>query len=79
MSRIEERWLDTGSGPGRMVRVRVYGSEDADSAYRRILEHGTACQVCRGVGEDGKTGSSCSTAQQLHRAWRTARRPKRRC
>lgn len=69
MSRVEERWLDTGAGAGRMVQVLVYDDEDAQSAYRRILDHGTACQECR--SGDGDLGS-CETALRLHRAWRMA-------
>lgn len=84
MSRIEDRWLDTGSGAGRVVRVEVYGDEDLEgegpeSAYRRILEHGADCQVCRSAGTDGKASEPCESARRLDRAWRAARRaPKKR-
>ncbi|MFU0241647.1 hypothetical protein ACKI1J_38655 [Streptomyces scabiei] len=70
MSRVEERWLDSGSGPGSVVQVEVYESEDAESAYRRILDHGTGCEACRSTDSAGP----CETATLLDRAWRAARR-----
>jgi hypothetical protein len=71
---IEERWHDPGSGPGCMVRVYTYGPADPEVAYRQILTHGTTCQTCRAVDEDGKATSECSTARRLHLAWRMAKR-----
>ncbi|MFF5361025.1 hypothetical protein ACFY4I_16780 [Streptomyces scabiei] len=75
-SRIEERWLDTGSGPGRTVRVEVYGcvDEDPEMAYQRILDHGTSCRTCRTLDEDGRANGYCDTARRLNLAWGTARR-----
>lgn len=75
-SRIEERWLDTGSGPGHTVQVRVYDCADKDpeAAYRRILDHGMACPVCRALDEDGRANGDCSTARRLNLAWGMARR-----
>nr|WP_119589706.1 hypothetical protein [Streptomyces scabiei] len=75
-SRIEERWLDTGSGPGHTVQVQVYGcvTENPETAYRRILDHGMSCPTCRALDEDGKATSDCETARRLNLAWRMARR-----
>lgn len=74
--RIEERWLDTGSGPGRTVQVEVYGrlDEDPETAYRRILDHGMNCPTCRPLNEDGRANGDCDTALRLNRACGMARR-----
>lgn len=75
-SRIEERWLDTGSGPGHTVLVRVYGcvAEDPEKAYQRILNHGMNCPTCRALDEDGHANGDCDTARRLNLAWGMARR-----
>ncbi|MEU5192739.1 hypothetical protein AB0G86_01575 [Streptomyces scabiei] len=75
-SRVEERWLDTGSGPGRTVQVQVYDCVDKDpeTAYRRILDHGMNCPRCRALGEDGRANGDCDTARRLNLAWKMARR-----
>ncbi|GAQ61875.1 hypothetical protein [Streptomyces scabiei] len=52
-----------------MVPVEIYESGDAESAYRRILDHGDECEACRSAGAE-----LCETAAQLDRAWRAARR-----
>ncbi|MEI5522333.1 hypothetical protein WB401_32930 [Streptomyces brasiliscabiei] len=75
-SRVEERWLDTGSGPGRTVRVEVHDrvDENPETAYRRILDHGMNCPTCRTLDEDGRANGDCDTARRLNHAWGTARR-----
>lgn len=75
-SRIEERWLDTGSGPGRTVQVKVYApvEDTAETAYQRILDHGMTCPTCRYLDEDGRATGDCGTARRLNLAWRIARR-----
>ncbi|MEU1556933.1 hypothetical protein ABZ517_30130 [Streptomyces scabiei] len=75
-SRVEERWLDTGSGPGRTVQVRVYGcvNEGPEAAYQRILDHGMHCATCRALDEDGRANGDCDTARRLNLAWGMARR-----
>ncbi|WP_215456697.1 hypothetical protein [Streptomyces sp. ATCC 21386] len=75
-SRIEERWLDTGSGPGRTVQVEVYDcvDEDPETAYRRILDHGMDCPTCRTVDADGRANGDCDIARRLNLAWGMARR-----
>ncbi|NEB14216.1 hypothetical protein G3I32_36235 [Streptomyces coelicoflavus] len=48
---------------------------DPGTAYRRLLEHGAACGSCRAVDEMGSNaGVSCGTRDQLHDAYRKARR-----
>lgn len=75
-SRIEERWFDTGSGPGRTVRVEVYApvEDTAATAYQRILDHGMSCPTCRDLDEDGRANGDCDTARRLNLAWGIARR-----
>ncbi|WP_199561003.1 DUF6415 family natural product biosynthesis protein [Streptomyces sp. CCM_MD2014] len=48
---------------------------DAGTAYRRLLEHGAACPACLAVDETGSNaGVSCVTRDQLHDAYRKAKR-----
>ncbi|MGW0844866.1 hypothetical protein ACWD26_32990 [Streptomyces sp. NPDC002787] len=74
-SKIEERWLDTGSGPGRTVQVEVCDCvEDPETAYRRILDHGMNRPTCRALDEDGRANGDCDAARRLNLAWGMARR-----
>lgn len=75
-NRIEERWLDTGSGPGHTVQVRVYAAvkDTAEAAYQRILDHGVNCPTCRALDEDGRASGDCDTARRLNLAWGMVRR-----
>jgi len=44
-------------------------------AYRRLLEHGSSCLVCRAVDEGGKNaGLPCEAGDQLYAEYRQARR-----
>ncbi|MEU4098964.1 hypothetical protein [Streptomyces sp. NPDC026673] len=64
-----ERWLDTGSGPGAVVRVRVTGvNHVVQAAYRAWLDHATSCGTCR----DGAAGE-CTVVQPLWDAYQAAR------
>ncbi|MEG3629734.1 DUF6415 family natural product biosynthesis protein [Streptomyces poriticola] len=45
------------------------------AAYRRMLEHGSACPLCRGVNEAGQnTTASCEIAGRLYESYRNAHR-----
>ncbi|WP_193241784.1 DUF6415 family natural product biosynthesis protein [Streptomyces phaeolivaceus] len=72
---VEECWIDTGSGPGRVVQVHVCVDEDPEAAYQRILDHGMTCPTCRALDGDGNAkGDDCGAARRLHLAWRMAQR-----
>ncbi len=61
------RWLDTGSGPGVMVPVRVAVRQgSALAAYRTLLDHLMTCPEC-----SDPTG--CPEAQELRAAYRQLR------
>jgi hypothetical protein len=66
----EERWMDTGSGPGAMVRVHVTQADvRVRTAYRAWLDHAVACRGCQ-AGH----GRACETARPLWAAYTAARR-----
>jgi len=62
------RWLDTGSGPGAMVPVRVAVADMAvRTAYAAWLDHAVSCDDCR-------TSHPCDDAAALWSAYRTEAR-----
>lgn len=64
-----ERWLDTGSGPGAVVRVRVTRVNQAvQAAYRAWLDHATSCPTCRDGG-----ARECTVVRPLWDAYQAAR------
>ncbi|MDX2853360.1 MULTISPECIES: hypothetical protein [Streptomycetaceae] len=65
-----ERWLETGSGPGAVVRARVTQANQAvQAAYRTWLDHATECPTCR----DG-AARDCTVVQPLWDAYQAAQR-----
>ncbi|MEU4091570.1 hypothetical protein [Streptomyces sp. NPDC026673] len=65
---FRERWLETGSGPGAVVRARVTQVNQAvQTAYRAWLDHSTSCSTC----QDG-SARECTVAQPLWDAYQAA-------
>ncbi|MEU1620030.1 hypothetical protein ABZ479_22355 [Streptomyces sp. NPDC005722] len=63
-----ERWLETGSGPGAVVRARVTQvNHEAQTAYRAWLDHATSCSTC----QDG-AARRCTVVQPLWDAYQAA-------
>ncbi|MFE2544818.1 hypothetical protein [Actinacidiphila glaucinigra] len=64
MSERSERWIDTGSGPGRMIPIRVAAAVGrANNHYRQFLDHSKDCAECA-ASTDG-----CATAKELLQEW----------
>lgn len=65
----QTRWIDTGSGPGVEVPVRVAQERHrVQVAYRAWLDHATACDGC----QSGQA-RVCETARPLWAAYLSAR------
>ncbi|WP_028804836.1 hypothetical protein [Streptomyces sp. 142MFCol3.1] len=61
-------WQDNGSSSGRMQRVASTGTyHRIQTAYRAYIDHATTCDDC------GHGDKRCAEADQLWRAYRTAR------
>lgn len=72
-SGFAERWLETGSGPGAVVRARVAQVNQAvQAAYRAWLDHATSCPTCR----DG-AARQCTVVQPLWDAYQAAQQAAR--
>lgn len=68
-SQPETRWIDTGSGPGVEVPVRVSQEKHrVQVAYRTWLDHATSCDRC----QSGQA-HACETARPLWAAYTSAR------
>ncbi|KUO21472.1 hypothetical protein [Streptomyces dysideae] len=65
---VEERWLDTGSGPGRVVQVYVYPADPVETARRALKVHLENCGECA-------PDSWCPVSDRLYAAYRGERGP----
>ncbi|MEU6339959.1 hypothetical protein ABZ883_03285 [Streptomyces sp. NPDC046977] len=64
MAEPTERWIDSGSGPGRTVPARVQTAVGrVNERYRDFLHHVQTCAACQGPDGD------CDVSQELRAAW----------
>lgn len=70
MSPVKRLWLDTGSGPGRVVNALMSAESTMQLAYRDWLAHAQGCDAC---GSADTPESGCASGQDLWGAYRSAR------
>lgn len=72
-SRTGRQWQDRGSASVYEQTVAVPDETPAQAAYRRMLEHSSACRTCL-APKDGGGVNTCETAGRLYEEYRQTRR-----
>lgn len=70
VSPVKRVWLDTGSGPGRVVNALMSAESAMHLAYREWLAHAQGCDAC-GIAATPESG--CASGQNLWGNYRSAR------